>query len=209
MCSKSQQINIVKLRPVSISSDVNKGTVRKKLLPLKGNAHWWFWSCVTIRWLVMADQSERCYRMRAAAPYSSSPRGELNYQKRRYRRVTVYTSAVAATWHVWLCFSHHQECAAPAIPAYSRIGSCDIETLSSHCPSNHLNNLIRLTTIYSKASREDVYLCACVWVCKHAFQKIQNKYLTAGLLVSVFFRQEMTSRAGCLTITQASLNVFT
>lgn len=41
--------------------------------------------------------------------------------------------------------SYHQEYAAQAIPAYNRSVLCDRETSSSHCPSTHLNNVIRLT----------------------------------------------------------------
>lgn len=45
-------------------------------------------------WLVMADQSETRYRMKAAAPYSSSPIDELREQ-RRYWSLTSHEGDAA------------------------------------------------------------------------------------------------------------------
>lgn len=45
-------------------------------------------------WLVMADQSETRYRMKAAAPYSSSPIDEL-HEQRRYWSLTSHEGDAA------------------------------------------------------------------------------------------------------------------
>lgn len=76
------------------------------------------------------------------------------------------SAVVAKSVQLGMCdfvLSHHQEYAALTIPACNRSALCDRETSSSHCPSAHLNNVIRLTESLFISIREEDYffLCMC------------------------------------------------